>query len=408
MKDGSEPVSDVHGFDDWREANARMVDRLTEAGLLPDQRWRAAFSSVPRHVFVPRFLRESAVISALDPTTVGQWHASIYTDTTLITQTAPAPGYNSELPTSSSTLPSLMAYMLNLLRVDSDCSVLEIGTATGYNTALLCQALGHNQVSTVEIHPDLSVAARDRLSSLAMHPSVIIGDGRDGYSVNAPYDRIISTCAANTIPRAWVQQLADGGRIVTDLRSEISSSLAVLDKTGSDRVEGRLLDYVGNFMWLRPDPKSPMLDPSAPDLAVHRDDESNHTTTTSLDLHTLGKPGFQVALGTLEPTLRLPLWMTDHRLPETDDYFLYAADGSWSDAAPNGDGQHAVTQGGPRRVWDSVERAAAQWRGMGEPERGRYGVTVTVEGTHHYWVDEPARRLWGDASGRAATATQCW
>lgn len=397
---GNTERADACAFVEWPIPNSRMVDGLVADGLLDDKHLRSAFLNVPRHVFVPQFVRDAMLISCSDPATIDQWRDSVYTDTTLITQTAPAPRYDSELPTSSSTLPSLMARMLTLLEVDVNNSVLEIGTATGYNTAILCRLLGDERVTTVELHPDLSAAARERLSSLAMHPTVVTGDGGQGHAANAPYDRIISTCAASGIPPEWVKQLATGGRIVTDLRTEMSSSIAVLDKIAPDRVQGYLLDDVGNFMWLRPDPGSPMLDPAAPDLIVHRDHDSNHTATTSLDPRILGNPGLRVTLGTLEPTLRIPLWLSDQRIPEEQTYFLYAADGSWSDVTPTPDGEHVVVQGGRRRVWDSVERAVDRWRSMGEPGRGRYGVTVTTDGTHHYWVDDPARQLWTDASDR--------
>lgn len=385
---------DMCSFDDWRDANAHMVDELHSAGLLDDPRWHDAFSAVARHVFVPRFLRGSTVISCADPATAEQWRASIYTDTTLITQTAPAPRYDSELPTSSSTLPSLMARMLNLLQVDDNSSVLEIGTATGYNTAILCHVVGDHRVTTIELHPELSAAARERLSSLAMRPTVVSGNGRHGHTANAPFDRIISTCAADTIPAEWIRQLAPGGRIVTDLRTEMASSIAALDMTAPDRVEGRLTDNIGNFMWLRPDPESPMLNPTAPELIVYRDHEANHTAPTHIDPRILGEPGLRMTLGILEPTLRVPLWLTDQRLTKKQDYFLYADDGSWSDATPTDNGSgYTVTQGGPRRVWDSVERAVGTWRAIGEPSRDRYGLTVTTDGTHSYWIDEPARRL---------------
>lgn len=394
MNDNSSATpTDACRFDDWQAANARMIDELSDAGLLHDPRWHDAFTNVPRHAFVPRFLRDSTAISCSDPATADQWRESVYTDTTLITQTAPAPQYEGELPTSSSTLPSLMLRMLNLLNIEDDSSVLEIGTATGYNTAVLCHVVGDHHVTTVELHPELSAAAQSRLAARSMVPSVVRGDGRQGYALNAPYDRIISTCAADSIPAEWIRQLAEGGRIVTDLRTEMASSIAVLDKTAPDRVEGRLSGDIGNFMWLRPDPGSPMLNPTAPQLVVHRDDEENHTATTAIDPRVLSESGLRMTLGILEPTLRIPLWLTEEGFAEEPDCFLYAGDGSWSETTANDNGGYTVTQGGPRRVWDSIEQAAELWRGIGEPGRGRYGVTVKTDGTHAYWVDEPTQHL---------------
>jgi hypothetical protein len=96
------------------------------------------------------------------------------------------------------------------------------------------------------------------------------------------------------------------------------------------------------------------------------------------------------------PGLRIPLSLTSESGTAEHDYFLYSDDGSWSEATPIRDGGHVVTQGGPRRVWDSVERAVDHWRRLGEPGRGRYGVTVTTDGTHRYWVDRPELRLFAD------------
>jgi protein-L-isoaspartate O-methyltransferase len=87
----------------------------------------------------------------------------------------------------------------------------------------------------------------------------VVGDGAGGVPDRAPYDRIIATCAVPAIPPVWIDQLAPGARIVTDLRGEVASSLAVLDKTAPDTVQGRLLDVPGHFMWLRPTADNPLL-----------------------------------------------------------------------------------------------------------------------------------------------------
>lgn len=153
-------------------------------------------------------------------------------------------------------------------------------------------------------------------------------------------------------------------------------------------------------MWLRPDPSSPMLHPNSPDLVVHRDHESNRTAVTRTDPRILGDPGLRMTLGTFEPTLRIPVWLSNpDRFDSEDEFFLYADDGPWCDATPTREGEYTVTQGGPRRVWDSVERAVDHWQTMGKPGRGRYGVTVTIDGAHRYWVDDPARPLLDEAIG---------
>ncbi|MBV9313972.1 MAG: hypothetical protein JO100_09565 [Pseudonocardia sp.] len=89
---------------------------------------------------------------------LGEWLDAVYSDDSLVVQRADAPGVE-DWPTSSSTMPSLMVRMLELLNVTDDSRVLEIGTATGYNAALLCHRLGADQVASIELHPGLAAAA---------------------------------------------------------------------------------------------------------------------------------------------------------------------------------------------------------------------------------------------------------
>ncbi|MGH3781669.1 MAG: methyltransferase [Pseudonocardiaceae bacterium] len=79
---------------------------------------------------------------------------------------------------------------------------MEIGTGTGYNTALLCHRLGDAHVTSIDIDPDPVADAREPLAALRYLPTLLAGDGARGASGNAPYDRIIATCAVSTIPQA--------------------------------------------------------------------------------------------------------------------------------------------------------------------------------------------------------------
>jgi SAM-dependent methyltransferase len=91
--------------------------------------------------------------------------------------------------TSSSTMPSLMARMLEALDVRDGHRVLEIGTGTGYNAALLCHRLGPRNVVSIDIDPTLVAAARSRLADLGYHPTLVAGDGTTGAVQHGPYDR---------------------------------------------------------------------------------------------------------------------------------------------------------------------------------------------------------------------------
>ena len=96
--------------------------------------------------------------------------STVYSDDSLVVQRAPVPGLDRELATSSSTMPSLMARMLHLLDVGDAWRVLEIGTATGYNAALLCHRLGAAQVTSIELHPGLAATAAQHLARLGLRP----------------------------------------------------------------------------------------------------------------------------------------------------------------------------------------------------------------------------------------------
>jgi protein-L-isoaspartate O-methyltransferase len=147
----------THPRDDLMEdthLRAALVEHLTDTGVLHSERWRRAFERVPRHVFVPRvFLDRDAdgrfvPLDGDHPDRRDEWLRTVYSDDTLITQldgdddvwkTALAEGSVTGLPTSSSSQPALMATMLEALEVGDGQRVLEIGTGTGYNAALMCE-----------------------------------------------------------------------------------------------------------------------------------------------------------------------------------------------------------------------------------------------------------------------------
>ncbi len=371
---------------DWRRRATVLAAELTDAGVLIDPCWRAAIEQTPRHLFVPRFYRDDDTIAdSADPATAGEWLNAVYSDTSLVVQCAIAPGTDIPFPTSSSTMPSLMVRMLQLLDVIDGSRVLEIGTATGYNAALLCHRLGADHVTSIELHPGLAADATDHLHGLGHEPTLAIGDGAGGVPDRAPYDRIIATCAVPAIPAAWIDQLAPGGRIVTDLRGELASSLAVLDKSAPDTVQGRLLDLHGHFMWLRSTPDSPLPNTGRFNLVINRDDAE--TTGTDLDPRLLNEPGLRVLLSILEPHLG-PI---THTQREAHDTWWLRADNCWAEITTGA--TTTVTYGGPRNIWITIEHVAAQWQRIGRPGRGRYGLTARADGTHHYWLDQPDRLL---------------
>ncbi|MGH3720982.1 MAG: methyltransferase domain-containing protein [Pseudonocardiaceae bacterium] len=185
--------------DQWRPRARELVVELTVEGALRTPGWRTAFEQVPRHLFVPLIYRRDQrgdlyAIDGHDPAQREAWLAQVYSDDSLITQlTQVRPGYALRpftVPASSSTRPSLMARMLEDLDLTDGMRVLEIGTGTGYNAALLAHRLGARYVHSVDIHPGLIATARDRLAGLGYLPRLGTADGVAGWPDHAPYDRI--------------------------------------------------------------------------------------------------------------------------------------------------------------------------------------------------------------------------
>ncbi|MFI9402074.1 protein-L-isoaspartate O-methyltransferase [Nocardia sp. NPDC052316] len=121
-------------------------------------------------------------------------------------------------PLSTASQPTMVAAMLEQLAVEPGDRILEIGTASGYNAALLQHLVGaEGQVHSIEIDPTLAAAAETRLRALGLPVSVHVGDGWDGLSSAAPFDRIIATVGVFDLSPRWLDQLREGGTLVAPL-----------------------------------------------------------------------------------------------------------------------------------------------------------------------------------------------
>ena len=171
---------------------------------VPDAGVRAAFLTVPRHLFVPQ-----------------QFAALAYQDT-------PLPiGFDKTI-----SQPFIAALMIHLLAVSPGLKVLEVGTGLGYQAAILSE-LGA-RVWSVEIVEEFAEQANVRLS-LAGYDNVEIrvGDGSRGWMEHAPFDRILVTAAAEEVPDALLEQMHEGGRLVIPLGGKDSQNLTLVTK-GND------------------------------------------------------------------------------------------------------------------------------------------------------------------------------
>lgn len=119
-------------------------------------------------------------------------------------------------------------------------------------------------------------------------------------------------------------------------------------------------------------------------------DGNNAITESNLDPQLLNEPGLRTMIGLRERALRLP------RITFNSDYFLlYTHDGTWCELRISA-GRMTVAQGGPRHVWAAIEQAWREWERFGRPGPERYGVTVTSDGLHKFWIDHPEQAVYTD------------
>jgi protein-L-isoaspartate O-methyltransferase len=369
----------------WEPLARELAARLVDAGDLAHPELISAFESTPRHVFLPRFRlgTDGPEYSSEDP----YWLAEVYSDKPLTTQSKPHPdglttvdGVPFHIPTSSSTGPGLMARMLEILDVRDGHRVLEIGTGTGYNAALLCHRVGSGNVVSVDLDPTLVDQARDRLSALGHQPTLLAGDGALGSAEHGPYDRIIATAAVPDIPVSWIDQLAEQGKIVANLRGELSTgAVCVLTRSaGSPELIGRFAPLEGHFMWSRPTVENPLRPHQSP--PNHRGSQVFHGRT-ALD------PADLVADDEFRFLLQLQLTGAESFYAGADSATLLTSDGSRAEVAmrPDTDGRRRVVQYGARRIWDTVEATAA-FSALGELSLDRFGVTASKT-AQFVWLD---------------------
>jgi protein-L-isoaspartate O-methyltransferase len=220
---------------DWPERARRLADQLTADGDLRTPAWREALLKVPRHEFVPHYyeLDTSSRPAAWtrheprDAASTARWLELVYSPATLVTELADYAGRGVQTGVVSSTKPDLMIRMLEALQVGDGMRILEIGTGTGYNAALLCHRLGGAQVCSIDIDPALITQASARLAELGYHPTLLAADGAEGLPGLAPFDRIIATCSVRAIPPAWIHQLPTGGLLLVHLEGPLGDEHAI-------------------------------------------------------------------------------------------------------------------------------------------------------------------------------------
>jgi len=199
------------GSDDYASERAEMVNRQIAGRDVSDERVLAAMRKVPRHEFVPESERRSAYHDTPLPIGEGQ----------TISQ------------------PYIVALMTELARPASNHRVLEVGTGSGYQAAVLAEIVGH--VYSIEIEETLAQRASAVLKKLGYdNITVRSGDGYSGWSEHAPFDIIVITAAPDHVPAPLIEQLKPGGRMVVPVGPIASTQqLRVLTKDASGKVTSK-------------------------------------------------------------------------------------------------------------------------------------------------------------------------
>ncbi|MDX1645459.1 MAG: protein-L-isoaspartate(D-aspartate) O-methyltransferase [Thermoanaerobaculia bacterium] len=195
----------------------RLARFLAERRGIHDQRVIEAFRQIPRHLFVPRHLHTQAYGDHALPIGHGQ----------TISQ------------------PYIVARMTEQLEVGPDDSVLEIGTGSGYQTAILATLA--RRVYSLERIPELARQAIDRMRQLGIeNVKIQVFDGTVGWSEMAPFDRILVTAGAPSVPQSLLEQLADSGRLLIPEGGRETQRLTLYDKRGDEivRREGEHVIFV--------------------------------------------------------------------------------------------------------------------------------------------------------------------
>jgi len=188
-----------------------MVEYQIRRRGISDKKVLKAMLKVPRHLFVPEQMRELAYGD--EPLPIGEGQT--------ISQ------------------PYIVAYMTEALKLTGKEKVLEIGTGSGYQTAILAEIV--QEVYTVELIPELSRRAQKVLTELGyQNIHFLVGDGTRGWPEHAPYEAILVSAAPATVPRSLVEQLKLGSRMIIPVGTDIQE-LVLVTRTESGWQEERLI-----------------------------------------------------------------------------------------------------------------------------------------------------------------------
>ncbi|GAA0435983.1 methyltransferase domain-containing protein [Streptomyces luteireticuli] len=365
---------------DWKPYAERLADEIAD----PVSRWRPLVSRTERHTLVPRWWERAedggwALHDGLaDP---GPWMSTAYSDRTLVTRIGPLHADHAEKgqtttgqATSSSTHPGLVIQMYRHGRLTKGLDLLDIGTGSGYGTALAARLLGEKHVTAIDVDPYLEEAARERLDRLGLRPDIVTCDATG--PLPGTYDRIVSMVSVWPVPASWLAALRPGGRLVTTIAN--TSAILTAWKTEDGRATGRIERDWAGFMSTRHGDDYPAgLGARVQDLA---DTEGEHVTDGRYPVLNLSEAWELRSM--LE--LAVPGVETHYRQDgRRRTAWLVHQDGSWARATGDFIAPPVVHQGGPRRLWDILERIRHRQNSEGGLPLYGSRAEITPDGVVH-------------------------
>ncbi|WSC21646.1 50S ribosomal protein L11 methyltransferase [Streptomyces sp. NBC_01766] len=359
----------------WKPLAAVLADSVTHAG----SRWRTPVAALPRHLFVPNWWAgEDGWSLRAGADTEEGWRAAAYTDTSLVTRVGTAHADHAQpgdrpvgRPTSSATLPSLLVRMFQHARFGDDDTLLDVGTGSGYGTALACMRLGERRVSSIDVDAYLTEAAGQRLAEVGLHPRLHALDASS--ELPDAYDRIVATVGVRPVPTSWLTALKPGGRLVTTIAG--TTLIVTAEKQADGTAGGRVEWDRAGFMDARHSADYHALPVGLGDAA--RTQEGEFVTAgrypvvdveQAWDLSSmLGIEVPGVVHGYEEDGERCTAWLAH-------------PDGSWARATSRDGGTPVIHQSGSRHLWDVLDKIRSYWLQHGElPARGAH-VLITPDG----------------------------
>jgi protein-L-isoaspartate O-methyltransferase len=366
-----------------------LVKELDSAGDLPAG-FGPLLESVPREWFVPDrvWVDREPISRTQEP---DRWLRAVYSDRSVVTQFDdggvrwPEVG---AIPTCSASAPSVVVGMLDALAVKPGDRVLEVGTGTGGNAALLAELAGDSgHVVTVEIDPTLAEQARARLEAKGYttpRVHVVVGNATHGVTPDVEqdmFDRVIVTMSVHVgrIPYAWVAQTVPGGRIIVPVRADLASGpLVEFTVVGDGTATGRTLPMGVGFMESRSQRTA-----DVPDVGMGWEHDADERVTTIAPSTLLQVPSPRWALAVALGSCRYDIEESTQERPYRRAWLCDPVSDSWASVVPaetvGSSRRYLVRQSGIRRLWDEAEAAFRWWQDQGKPFITEWEWTITPD-----------------------------